>query len=336
MLDRNQIVLITGAGASNALHPDFALGAGLLQQISDRVTDRTSIHEPYLSNLYKKLGFDYSICWDFVHHLDEYKKNAEYPSIDEFLNEVKSYPEFRNVRDKFIQIGKFAIMFQILGYESQLKNKLLKDNSWINEVARYIDKEKILEKKYGNEYPLKIITFNYDRTIEHFLYENHRFDNRKEEIKDFINKSVTHVYGKAGSLLWQDESPKFDFGENNNQADEIFNQKNEIDIMYFERSDRNSTYESNAQNWIHYGDNKSVCVFGFNFDLMNYRLLSLQNLGRQNQKVKFIANVYPHGDSTFNDRRKMASRIRNIKHDVEVTYLSCTEFINHVLYGQEY
>ncbi|HQW83038.1 MAG TPA: hypothetical protein PK987_01180 [Ferruginibacter sp.] len=41
-MKKKRIVLIIGAGASNALHPQFALGGGLVQQISDRVTDRSS------------------------------------------------------------------------------------------------------------------------------------------------------------------------------------------------------------------------------------------------------------------------------------------------------
>ena len=98
---KKRIVLIVGAGGSNALHPQFSLGAGLLQQISDRVTDRTSVHHPYLSNLLEKKGFDYSTRWDFVHHLDLYKQNVEFPSIDEFLNEVSSYPEFARIKEKF-------------------------------------------------------------------------------------------------------------------------------------------------------------------------------------------------------------------------------------------
>jgi len=332
MTTKTQIVLITGAGASNALHPQFALGAGLLQQISDRVTDRTSIHKPYLSNLYKKLGFDYSTCWDFVHHLDEYKKNAEFPSIDEYLNEISSYPEFKNIKDQFIQIGKFAIMFHILGYEAEIANPTtggLKDDAWINEIAKYIDKNKILEKHQNNDYALKIVTFNYDRTLEHFLYNHKLFDNKKAEIKSFIDNSITHVYGQIGKLNWQDPDQYFNFGEDNSKADKIFTEKNAIEIMYLERSNRNLGTESKAREWIHSDTNKRVCAFGFNFDLINYRLLYLQNVGINN--IKLIANIYPHGDTTFNSRRIMANRIRNVKHDAELTYLSCTDFVNYVL-----
>ena len=330
----NQVVLIIGAGASNALHPQFALGAELLQQISDRVTDRTSIHKPYLSNLYKKLGFDYATCWDFVHHLDEYKKNAEFPSIDEFLNEVSSYPEFKTVKAKFIQIGKFAIMFHILGYEAEIANPItggLNDDSWINEVAKYIHENKILENHTSNDYGLKIVTFNYDRNIEHYLYQHKLFNDKKTEIKSFIENSVTHVYGKVGDLDWQNSDQHFKFGEDNSKADKIFTEKNTIDIMYDERSYKNSSNETKAREWIHSEKNKSVCAFGFNFDLINYRLLYLQNLGVGNNDVKLIANVYPHGDSGFKSRRIMASRIRNIIHDSEITYFSCTDFIKYVL-----
>ena len=334
----NQIVLIIGAGASNALHPQFALGGGLLQQISDRVTDRTSVHQPYLSNLFKKLEFDYSTLWDFVHHLDEYKRTAEFPSIDGFLDEVSLYPEFRTVKDKFIQIGKFSIMFHILGYEAELKNPQtggLKEDAWIHEIAKFIDEKSLLSKTNENDFDLKIITFNYDRNIEHFLFNHTRFETRKNEIKSFIEKSVSHVYGKIGDLKWQNEEKYFEFGEDNSKADKIFSQKNSIDIMYLERMDRNEAENKKASLWIHSEETKKVCAFGFNFDLINYRLLSLQNLGIVVPRLKFIANVYPHDTNGFTNRRIMASRIRNIKHNAEICYLGCTDFLKQVLMADE-
>lgn len=333
MTKRDQTVLIVGAGASNALHPQFALGGELLQQISDRVTDRTSIHQPNLSNLYRSRNFDYSTCWQFVHHLDEYKRNAKHPSIDEFLNEIASYPEFRNSKDKFLEIGKFAIMFHILGYEGELNKTVaggLKEDSWLNLVAKYIDENKILDTHESNDYSLKIITFNYDRNIEHFLYENSRFSNRKEEIKSFINNSITHVYGKIGYLPWQVGEPVFAYGEDNSSAEKIFSEMNSIDIMYPDRTGRNHNESNTARNWIHADKTARVCAFGFNFDLINYRVLYLQNIGVK--KIKLIANVYPYGDATFNDRREMASRIRGVIHDSEITYMTCTDFVNYVLY----
>jgi hypothetical protein len=330
----NQIVLIIGAGASNALHPQFALGGELLQQISDRVTDRTSVYHPYLSTLLKKLEFDYSTLWDFVHHLDEYKSTAEFPSIDGFLDEVSSYPEFHSVKAKFVQIGKFSIMFHILGYEAEIKNPKsggLKDDAWIHEVAKFIDEKNLLNDTASKGFDLKIITFNYDRNIEHFLYNHSRFENKKEEIKLFIEKSVTHVYGKIGDLKWQNNGKYFDFGEDNNKADKIFDEKNAIDIMYLDRMNKSTEENKKAVSWIHSEETKKVCAFGFNFDLINYRLLALQNLGIVVPKLKFIANVYPNDPNGFTNRRTMANRIRNIKHNAEITYLGCADFLKEVL-----
>ena len=326
-------ILIIGAGASNALHPQFALGGGLLQQISDRVTDRTSIHHPYLSNLLKKVGFDYSICWDFVSHLDEYSRTTEFPSIDGFLDEVSTYPELGTVKDRFVQIGKFSIMFHVLGYEAELKNPNtggLKDDAWLHEVAKFIDDKNLLDKTVPNDHDLKIITFNYDRNIEHFLYNHTRFENRKNEIKLFIDDSLVHIYGKIGNLEWQDPDDFFEFGEDNAKADKIFHQKNAIGIMYLERMGNNLALTNKCGGWIHTHETAQVCTFGFNFDLINYRLLSLQNLGIADE-AKFIANIYPYNDNEFKNRRLMANRIRNIKHDAELTYLSCTEFLKQVL-----
>jgi len=334
-----QTVLIVGAGASKALHPKFALGFELLRQISDTVTDRSSLYNPLLSNLLLKLKFDYSTLWDFVHHLDEYMRTSEFPSIDGYLDEISSYPEFQSVKDKFIQIGKFSIMFHILGYEAELKNSNngeLKDDAWVNEIAKFIDENNLLNSPVQNEVTLKIITFNYDRNIEHFLYNNSRFLNKKEEIKLFINNSVTHVYGKIGDLIWQNVDRYFEYGEDNRKADKIFNEKNAIDIMYLERMDKSNVENNVAARWIHSEETDKVCSFGFNFDLINYRLLSLQNLNMVTPKLKFIANVYPHEDNEFSYRRIMANRIRNIKHNAEITYLNCTDFLKYVLNHNSY
>lgn len=325
-------ILIIGAGASNALHEQFALGSGLLQQISDKVTDRTMPGAPYLSNHLDKLGFENATRSEFVKYLDEYKKASEYPSIDSFLDEVSSYPEFNLVKDKFIQIGKFAIMFHILGYEAEIKNPLsggLKDDAWIHEVAKFIDEKQLLEEPFPAIADLKIITFNYDRAIEHFLYNHDRFKDRKKEIEKFISTSIVHVYGKVGDLEWQNQNKFFEFGEDNAKADKIFGQKNSIDIMYLERMQKNLEENAKASKWIHSKDTGFVGSFGFNFDLINYRLLSLQNLGIGND-CKLIANIYPNSGNDFSSRRAMANRVRTIKHDAELTYLSCTNFLKEV------
>lgn len=328
-----QVVLIIGAGASNDLHGQFALGNELLKQISDRVTDRTSPNTPNLSNLLDKLGYDLSLRKDFVYHLDKYKITSESPSIDGFIDEISSYPEFVEVREKYVQIAKFAIMFHILGYESELKNASvsgLKSDAWIHELAKFIDEKKILETD-NDGYDLKIITFNYDRNIEHYLYNHERFKDKKGKIKTYIENSITHVYGKIGNLNWQSSQDSFEFGEQNDRAQKIYEGKNAIDLMYMERLQKNID-DNKASQWIHdYETTRIVGAFGFSFDLINYRLLSLQNLELIKNNIQVIANIYPSNGDEYKSRRIMANRIRNVKHDVELTYLSCTNYLKDIL-----
>jgi hypothetical protein len=231
-----RFALVIGAGASHDLHYDFALGNELLQQISDRVTDRTSISTPNLSTLLKRAGFDESILERFVESIDTYQKAVKpIASIDGFIDEISLYPEFKLVKVKFRQIAKFSIVFHILGYEGTLEKVGLKHDSWIHELAAFIDRNNLLDEESLKMGYLRIITFNYDRIIEHYLYHHERFKGKQDKLKRFIDKWVLHVYGKIGDLEWQDLGEHFAFGEDHTDVDKILANKDKIDLMFEER-----------------------------------------------------------------------------------------------------
>jgi len=123
----------------------------------------------------------------------------------------------------------------------------------------------------------------------------------------------------------------FEFGEQNDRSQKIFENKNSIDLMYMERI-RNNVSNNKAVGWIlDFKKTRIVGAFGFSFDLINYRLLSLQNLEFFQNDIQVVANIYPSLGDEFKSRRIMANRIRNVKHDVELTYLSCTNFLKDIL-----
>jgi hypothetical protein len=132
----------------------------------------------------------------------------------------------------------------------------------------------------------------------------------------------------VGDLPWQTEGESFIFGEDNDKVDKIFASKNAIEIIFPERPMKQ--FERDEYNWVHSPSSCLVAAFGFNFNLMNYRLLGLEELGKNNSRLRFIANIYPHGDSEFRHRRIMAEKIRTIKENAELCYLSCTEFLQYV------
>jgi len=169
---------------------------------------------------------------------------------------------------------------------------------------------------------LKIITFNYDRTIEHYLYNHDRFKNNKKSIKAYIKKSIIHVYGKTGDLDWQSSKDSFEFGEQNDRYQKIYDRKNAIKLMSTERSNK---IAKKAAKWIKHCSTKMIGIFGFSFDPINCELLSLKNLN----DIEVIANIYPSTDNKV--QKEMECKIRTVKKDAELTSLSCTEFLKDIL-----
>lgn len=178
-------VLVLGAGAS--WHYGYPLGAELIDEIVKFTTDTK--HD-YLSFESKRLGKD----------LDFYDP----VSIDSFL-------AFRSSDERLVSAGKYEIARNILSHEK--KQHFHRSNSprgnWYKYIASAIldgvkDPTELLDKPLN----LKIITFNYDLSLEYYLYS--RFNRvptfSEQKIQDFLNilnNSVIHFYGQIGKFEWQ-------------------------------------------------------------------------------------------------------------------------------------
>src|SRR6185295_2174746 len=100
-----KVTLIIGAGASKDIYHEINTGDELIKEIANRVTDRTSPHNLNLSKeLDEQLKLPLQKRVAFLTHLDNYINTAETPSIDEFLNEINTYPEFERDRSDFLTI----------------------------------------------------------------------------------------------------------------------------------------------------------------------------------------------------------------------------------------
>ncbi|RUX21438.1 hypothetical protein EOA27_06060 [Mesorhizobium sp. M2A.F.Ca.ET.037.01.1.1] len=63
---------------------------------------------------------------------------------------------------------------------------------------------------------LSVITFNYDRCFEHFMYhaiQTHYGVDEKRAAEVVNGMSIYHPYGKVGNLPWMGKEPMSDFGE---------------------------------------------------------------------------------------------------------------------------
>ncbi len=193
---REKTVFILGAGASMPYgyptgqqlrieilnnHPERLKQAS----IADMDSDTKSEIIPHAISLAKKLG-----------------KTTD--SIDSYVAK----------NNHFSQTAKLAIVLTLLNCEksSQFREKApIPGQDWYSYLFRKIDEspfEPSGYKKFGQN-NVSFITFNYDRSLEHFLYENLKNSYSKaspEEIKDQINKiPFFHVYGKIADLPWEND-----------------------------------------------------------------------------------------------------------------------------------
>jgi len=198
-LIKRPTVLILGAGASKPY--GFPLGRELLYKI------RNALDPSGTSDLRDKLlkqGID-------PHQIDTFHRELSYadpPSVDAFL-------EFRQ---EFLMVGKLAITISLIEREiekNRLFEKPINNPHWYQYLI-----EKMITPSFDDfgENKISIITFNYERSIEHYFFKvlKSRYNRADEECAIILNKiPIIHVHGKIGALPWQSESgrpysPKID------------------------------------------------------------------------------------------------------------------------------
>ncbi len=331
--------IILGAGASKDVFSEFGLGTELFQQIKERVLDSNSA-TPYLSKLLNdKMGIRVEQREGFVKALEEYSANVENPSIDQFLSEVDIYPEYAEKREVYLIIGMLAIIFHIVGWESQLKNayekgKLKFSDTWIGEIINYIEDKKLLDaysvSPIYSKSSLQVVTYNYDRLLEYALL-NH-FEHRQTEISAWIENNIFHVYGKVGYLS------DLEFGFDNSNLDKLKSYIGNFKTMYEQRKSnidkrniRLSNLDKERLNWdastAIINASSKLLILGFNYDLYNVKHVFLDQF-----RYPIFTHIYTdNGDINLNERRKKVSKIREIFREMNFRFKSCKEFLHETL-----
>lgn len=184
-------VLILGAGASYAY--GFPLGEGLKNSILSRLTDVT------IDTIASGGGFKTRDARTFR---EAFKGCLGAGTIDAFLRD----------RREFIEFGRYMIAVALLHCENN-KNMTPKEN-WYRNLYGVLNENGF--DAFGDN-KLSIITFNYDRSLEHFLYESlihgHGYDQSDIACADQLNKiPIIHVHGQLGYLPWQLEDSNYDPG----------------------------------------------------------------------------------------------------------------------------
>lgn len=186
---KKPIVFILGAGAS--MPYQYPSGSGLKQGILQTLRHKNS-------EFYKKISsfFDSKeIIEDFSHDLS---KSGQL-SVDAFLEH----------RFEFMPVGKLAIAHYLINLEQEriIFDIDREELSWYEYLFNKLNAP---FEEFGNN-KLSIITFNYDRSLEYFLFTALKNTSGRPEEKcaEELNKiPIVHVHGSLGTLPWLGESSK--------------------------------------------------------------------------------------------------------------------------------
>jgi hypothetical protein len=174
-------VLVLGAGASAPFK--FPTGKELLINVARELREKNND----ITQLMKGFNHSDELIYEFSNRL----VMSQAPSIDRFLVETAG-------EGKFKDIGRQAIAFKIAEREQSdvLMNRLQRDGhqaDWYEHVLNNIlshGRDGITNNK------LKIVTFNYDRSLEHYLAE--AFKAYGFDPNYLLHFQVLHVYGFLG------------------------------------------------------------------------------------------------------------------------------------------
>lgn len=273
-MGNEKIVLILGAGAS---HPYG------FPTMADMEIDIIENFEKYYSKyILDWLGLDNDDIKASLDKVKEFLDKYEGSNlmIDEFISEKENH--------KYRTLGKLAIACSIINAE---KNSRFRKNSYDTKSDWYKLFFKLLyRKRQKNEklilsnQNISIITFNYDRSLEYFLFDSLsklHSSSPKKNIDDLNALKIIHVYGQIMGLDWQSPPPTIYEGqrryidyrkiENDLQLEMC---ANSIVTIYEDREKLKQLIV--ARKLIK--DSKRILFLGFGFDEFNLKNLGLPEI----------------------------------------------------------
>lgn len=280
MIDKDT-VFILGAGAS--MPYGYPSGSGLRKVIFDRLGSSSVIKKM------EGLGFNEGEISKFRQGL----KFSATSSVDSFIEH----------RQAFIYIGKITMANVLIPIENE--NSLFTEGAdkWYpylfeNLIANSFD-------TFDNN-KVSFITFNYDRSLEHFFFTalKNRYGKTDDECASKLkNIPILHLHGKLNDLPWESSSGRPYNGLIS--SDDILEEAaDEIRIIHEDIKD-DSLFKK-AHNYIESADN--IFFLGFGYHRLNMDRLNLHKFaedevlqdkyikgsskGLKGAKKKFIADYF--------------------------------------------
>lgn len=199
----NNTVFILGAGSSVPF--SFPIGTGLVEDIIKNISHKYG--GKFGSFLIPKMPevFSYNL------------NHSTLDSIDAFL-------EHKSGDIHMVRMGKLCIALSILRCESNTQYLGIGNKALHNHWLRYLRNKMNSPVDNFSENQVSFITFNYDRTLENYLYTSilSTYGLPEKESKELMSSfEIVHIHGVVAPLPWQvTDGTGLDFGFDTGIVDE--------------------------------------------------------------------------------------------------------------------
>lgn len=273
-------VFVLGAGAS--VPYGFPTGDGLNEDI---IKNYESFLRKWASSYSRLIGRDMlSFTSDIIDETAPFIKHFKKghgPSIDRYITD----------NSQFLKEGKMAILFSIserehhsrFGYD--IKDSERRKQDWYKDLFNELIKDFRGSKtcKIDNN-KISFITFNYDRSLENFLYSNlinhYTQIDKSILIRQLKNIPIIHVYGKINDLYWESKN-----GIGYHSDLSKINIQQLVDNLFVIQEERDNPNVELAKAELRKADR--VIFLGFGFAEDNLNVLSIPDILKEDAKIYY-------------------------------------------------
>lgn len=269
---RKPTLVIFGAGVSSEY--GFPLGRSLLLEIVRELEKPTILRQSM-----EACGFNSNLIVRFQRELN----GSGQPSVDAFLEAHQKDPEYE-------RLGKAAIAASLIPKEVPHR---LYDRSSLKLYEHLWHQMSATPNTYSSN-QLSILTFNYDRSFEQYLYSvleasHPEFRDRGQPLRQaFSSFDVIHIYGSLGALE-RDSPSHLAFGGQDYPLGPgtILSSADRIKLYHQAQFDDNTLERIKLR----IGEAERICFLGFGFYPVNIRILKFCGLG-ENKNTKHFASAF--------------------------------------------
>jgi hypothetical protein len=271
-------VLVLGAGASAPY--EFPTGDALIRGIRDLAgsldTESWCIgFLEYMNHHVPKEALSRCDLATRMKALSTELRQARPFSIDEFLGR----------RPDLADAGRLVISICLLQAEHKSEAKLQSDGTpghWYD----YLKSKLVGSAETLGHDQLRLITFNYERSLEHFLYQSLGPYYSRALTEDAYTAAIKqfrflHIYGSLGPLPWQSATGAVPYGAQGYQ--EILTATKSVKVLHQGAEDAVQQNFKTAQEWLQWADR--VLFLGFGFHKDNVERLKLREIHKGAKEI---------------------------------------------------